>query len=295
MVLRKTKAVAGAPQVNRYFDQLPGKVHRYSELAKILQDHGKEWGLPGTFSTQRFIRVLAEAGRLSEVVFPFPPPYKREVRYMWGEVSLYEVALALKHNSYFSHYTAIKFHGLTEQLPKTTYLNVEQPNASVTTGSLTQKAIDTAFRRPARTSGNVAETRDFRVCIISGKNTGNLGVVTKAVVPGAGPLRFTDLERTLIDATVRPGYAGGVFEVRKAYELAKPSVSVAKLGDMLKKLAYTYPYHQAVGFYLERAGYDLAELGLLRRVPMEFDFYLTHQMSQTDYVKEWRLFVPKGF
>lgn len=214
---------------------------------------------------------------------------------MWGEVSLYEVALALKHKSYFSHYTAIKFHGLTEQVPKTTYLNAEQPNPSVAAGPLTQKAIEMAFRRPARISGNVAETRDFRVCIISGKNTGNLGVVTKTVIPDAGLLRFTDLERTLIDATVRPGYAGGVFEVRKAYELAKPSLSVAKLGDMLKKLAYTYPYHQAVGFYLERAGYSSAELESLHRMPMDFDFYLTHQMSQTDYVKDWRLFVPKGF
>jgi hypothetical protein len=119
--------------------------------------------------------------------------------------------------------------------------------------------------------------------------------VTKAVVPGAGPLRFTNLERTLIDAAVRPGYAGGVFEVRKAYELAKPTLSVKELSAMLTKLAYTYPYHQAIGYYLERAGHSGAALDVLRKLPMELDFYLTHQMSQTDYVKGWRLFVPKGF
>jgi predicted transcriptional regulator of viral defense system len=28
----------------------------------------------------------------------------------------------IKPGCYFSHYTAVKFHGLTEQLPKTTYL-----------------------------------------------------------------------------------------------------------------------------------------------------------------------------
>ena len=64
-----------------------------------------------------------------------------------------------------------------------------------------------------------------------------------------GPLRFTNLERTLIDATVRPVYAGGVFEVRKAYELAKEKVSVNRLAALLQKLDYTYPYHQAIGFY----------------------------------------------
>ena len=31
------------------------------------------------------------------------------------------------------------------------------------------------------------------------------------------------------------------------------------------------------------------------QLPMRFDFYLTHQMAKTDYVKEWRLYVPKGF
>ncbi len=293
--MKKSKVETATPLVIRYFEQLPTKVHRRLDIAKHLDEHAEEWGLPVGFSRDRLIRLLIEAGRLSEIVFPFPAPYKREVRYVWGEVSLYVVAQALKPNSYFSHYTAIKFHGLTEQLPKTIYLNVEQPNPSVATGPLTQKAIDTAFRRPARTSGNLAETRNFRVCIISGKNTGNLGVVTKTVLSEAGPLRFTDLERTLIDATVRPGYAGGVFEVRKAYELARPMVSVQKLTEMLKKLAYTYPYHQAVGFYLKCAGYEPAEVELFRKMPKEFDFYLTHQMSQTDYVPEWKLFVPKGF
>jgi hypothetical protein len=293
--MKKSKVASAAPLVFRYFAQLPTKVHRRSDLAKHLDEHAEEWGLPVGFSTRRLIRLLIEGGRLSEIVFPFPVPYKREVRYVWGDVSLYEITQALKPNSYFSHYTAIKFHGLTEQLPKTTYLNVEQPNPSMSTGSLTQKAIDNAFRRPARTSGNVAETRDFRVCIISGKNTGNLGVITREVIPGAGPLRFTGLERTLIDAAVRPGYAGGVFEVRKAFELAKPTLSVKELAAMLGKLAYTYPYRQALGYYLERAGHSPVELEVLRKLPMEFDFYLTHQMSQTDYVKEWRLFVPKGF
>lgn len=293
--MKKSKLQNAAPRIFRYFEQLPLKVHRHSDLAKQLDARRHEWELPASFGTQRFIRFLIEAGRLSEIVFPFPRPYRREVRYIWGDVSLYEVAQTLKPNSYFSHYTAVKFHGLTEQLPKTTYLNVEQPNPSVSTGSLTQKAIDTAFRRPARTSGNIAETRDFRVCIISGKNTGNLGVVTRAVIPEAGPLRFTTLERTLIDAAVRPSYAGGVFEVLKAYELAKPTVAMKELAMMLEELAYTYPYHQAIGYYLERAGHSAAELDVLRKLPMEFDFYLTHQMSQTDYVKQWRLFVPKGF
>jgi len=34
-------------------------------------------GAAGRFELQRLIRFFIEAGRLSEVVFPFPLPYKR--------------------------------------------------------------------------------------------------------------------------------------------------------------------------------------------------------------------------
>jgi predicted transcriptional regulator of viral defense system len=160
---------------------------------------------------------------------------------------------------------------------------------------LSQTALDTAFHRRQRVTKNVAETPDFRLCVLSAKNTGRLGVVEEVVMPEHGPLRFTNLERTLIDATVRPVYTGGVFEVRKAFELAKDKLSVNRLAASLQKLDYIYPYHQAIGFYLERAGYNAGQVDLLRRFPMDFDFYLAHDMGQTDYIKEWRLFVPKGF
>src|SRR5205085_11677041 len=108
-------------------------------------------------------------------------------------------------------------------------------------------------------------------------------------------LTVTGIDRTLINIVVRQTYAGGVHEVLNAYRKAAAMVSVNRLTATLQKLSYTYPYHQAIGFYLKRAGYKQAQLDLLRRFPMDFDFYLTHQTKEKDYVKEWRLFVPKGF
>jgi predicted transcriptional regulator of viral defense system len=34
--------------------------------------------------------------------------------------------MSLEQDAYFSHYTAMQLHGLTEQIPKVMYLNVEQ-------------------------------------------------------------------------------------------------------------------------------------------------------------------------
>jgi predicted transcriptional regulator of viral defense system len=124
---------------------------------------------------------------------------------------------------------------------------------------------------------------------------GNLGVIESRWTDGE-KIRFTNIEKTLIDITVRPIYAGGVFEVLKAYRNAKGNVSINRLTAMLRKLNYVYPYHQAVGFYLERSGvYDESSIRLLRKFEMNYDFYLTYDMQEQDYSKEWRLFFPKGF
>jgi hypothetical protein len=293
--MNRTRFQIAKPDIVRFFDELPTRIHRQSDIAGYLTQQRAFWRLSQDTSTRKFIKLLIDDGRLAEIDFPFPSPYKREVRYVWGSVSLYEVMQTMKPGCYFSYYTAVKFHGLTEQLPKTTYLTVEQFNSSISKGEMSQAAIDRAFKGNPRTSTNTAESKDFRICIVAGRNTDKLGVIEQAVVPDAGPLRLTNLERTLIDITVRPVYAGGVFEVAKAFELAKDKLSVNALTAMLKKLKYTYPYHQAIGFYLERAGYKQSLIDLLRNLPMNFDFYLTHQKGETDYVKAWRLFVPKGF
>ncbi len=105
---------------------------------------------------------------------------------------------------------------------------------------------------------------------------------------------MTSLERTLIDIAVRPAYSGGVGEVEKAYERAKETVSVNKLNAMLKKLKFIYPYHQAIGFYMEKAGYRDAQLNLMKAHPFEFDFYLNYVMQEREYAPTWRLYYP-GF
>src|SRR5690606_5588861 len=124
----------------------------------------------------------------------------------------------------------------------------EQSNSTAknTHGQLTQKAIDAAFQKPQRQSETYTEYLGYRFVLLRGKHLKKLGVQT-VDFPGSAPFSVTDIERTLIDITVRPAYSGGVFEVLKAYRQAKDrfKVSVNKLSGYLAKMDYLYPYHQA--------------------------------------------------
>jgi hypothetical protein len=64
---------------------------------------------------------------------------------------------------------------------------------------------------------------------------------------------------------------------------------------MLRKLNYTYPFHQAIGLYMERAGYRDTQLSLLRKFPIEFDFYLDYALKEVEYDSRWRIHFPKHF
>ncbi len=293
--MNKTRIQIAKPDIVSHFDTLKDRILKLTEIAAILSQKRDFWRLAQRTNTQQFIKFLAENSKLKKLDFPFP--YRTEVRYIWGEVPLLEVLLTLKKDAYFSHYTAVRMHGLTEQVPKIIYLNHEQrPQAQNT--DLEQGRIAAAFSRKPRMSNNSIDFGDLRICMINGMHTNQLGVISEKVSYDDDTkvnVRLTNVERTLIDITVRPAYSGGVFEVQKAFRLAKDQVSVNALAAMLQKLKYVYPYHQAIGYYLERAGYKPNMLDLLRRFPMNFDFYLAHEMGETEYVKEWRLYIPKGF
>lgn len=293
--MNRSRLQIAKPDILAFFAAQPRKVFKLREVSAFLSAERSGWRLAQSTTVDVFIKFLMKSGELK--THPFEFPNRPETLHVWGNVPLLEVLQHLKAKSYFSHYTAMRLHGLTEQVPKTVYISHERSEMSATNASeLDQAAIDEAFRRPARVSNNAVDFGDQRIVLLNSAFTDMEGVIPHPA--GQGSLRLvqvTNVERTLIDAAVRPAYSGGVYEVAKAFEQARETVSVNALGAMLKKLEFGYPYHQAIGFYLERAGYRSSSLKLMRRFPMKFDFYLTHEMAETRYDKAWRLHVPKGF
>lgn len=293
MVNRSRIQIAKADIVARFNEKGP-HVLKYREIGAILSAERRGWRLAQKTTIDEFIGFLAKSADLQ--VFEFDFPNRVEKLCVWGSVPTLEMLLHLKANSYFSHYTAARMHGLTEQIPTSIYISHER-STETPRADVDQAAIDEAFAQPARATQNAVTFGDRRIVLVNSAKTLQLGVVTQTVKYGAAEdatVRLTNVERTLIDAVVRPIYTGGVFEVAKAFELAKEQVSVNGLCAMLRKLGFIYPYHQAIGYYMERAGYRPKQLDLVRSFPMEYDFYLTHEMTDSEYVKQWRLHVPRG-
>ena len=293
---RRTTLSIAEQKIIEYFMKIPKRVLTPEQIEEILEKQRQSWGLANSVTVGKFIGFLVNKTKLRGVEIKFPSTLIRNFyRYSWGEASPFAIASSLKPEYYFSHYTAMFAHQLTEQVPKIIYLTWQQPEKARIIRPLEQKKINWAFEQRPRISENIAPCSDHQICILYGMHTGNLGII-ESQGPEGEKIRVTNVERTLIDITVRPFYAGGVSEVLKAFKLAKDQVSINKLAVILKKIGYVYPYHQAIGFYLEKSGvYKESAIKIFRNMNMNYDFYLTYQMKDKDYSKDWRLFYPKGF
>ena len=287
-----SKLEKAKPRIRAHFDSIRGGVFTDGDLLAILKKHRRQWELGVRLSGPVFAKFLVEELGV-RVVELRSEQYGALQRYAWREFSPYLMALSIRSRAYLSHGAAVFLHGLNEQLPKTIYVNQEQ-SEKPKGGGLTQDRLNLAFSRRQRTSKYVYSFDSYRAVLLSGKQTGAYGVVMRRG-PQREELPVTGIARTLVDIAVRPAYSGGIVQVLEAYRGAKGKVKGAEIVRVLKRLDYVYPYHQAIGFLMERAGYPEGEWEKLRGLGTKFDFYLLHGLKNPKLDKKWRLFVPEGF
>ncbi len=289
----KTRLDLARKEIAGFLEDSGQTVFSLRDLGEIYRENSQAWRLAMSTSRSSFADYLCQKRILQKIDIPFGEK-KVFTRYaLRGRFARVEVYLSLVASAYLSHYTAMGYHQLTEQMPKTYYVNHELTPKHITPNQLTQEGIDVAFAKAPRVSRTVAEYKGDRIVLLNSKSANGLGIIEEPWERGF--VRMTNPERTLIDCMVKPEYAGGVYEVAKAFKLANGRASTNTMYAMLKKLDYVYPYHQVLGFYLELAKFDSVILKRLAAMPMPHDFYLTHGMVDPDYSEKWKLYYPKSF
>jgi predicted transcriptional regulator of viral defense system len=258
-------------------------------LIRLVKKHRSHLGLSSSISVHAAIETLLQKTSLKRVTLQ--GLYGSSYLYTWGIVSPLSLALAIRRDSYLSHGTAAGLHGLLDFPSPYVYTNKEQREKTTPLGQLTQDRIDQAFSRRQRTTGNIVRTGKWRLVLVNGKHTGRLGVIEARGEDGERQF-VTNPERTLVDLVVRPAYAGGPAKVLAAFHSAREKVDGDTLVEMLHKLKYIYPYHQSLGFFMERAGFDEGAVGRLRR-NLIFDFYVSHDIRQKAYDSSWKIHSPR--
>ena len=269
-------------------DKSGKNVFSLSDLSVILEFNKRIWGIAYTTKAEDFINFIVEKKIIDEVKVKIN--YRDTKRYTYKNASKFEIASSLRKDSYISHYSAMFIHGLTNNIVKNIYTNLEQSKKPSNSREMLQENIDKVFLRPMRLTNNIAKLPEFDVYLLNGKYLERLEVIDYLWEGKKIPV--TSIERTLIDIAIRPNYAGNVHEVLKAFKMAKDKFSVNRLISTLKKMNYIYPYHQVIGFYLEKAGYEKNLLKLVENLKIKYKFYLNYQINNKEFSTRWNLYYP---
>jgi len=283
------------PIIEEAFDANGVRVYRLAALNKFIEKNDLfrnniPYSLSMSITKKSLINFLLNESFLSKINLNMQ---RRETLFVWRSASEYELMPVLRPSGYFSHLSAMHFNELLGFIPHEIFFNSEQPARPIPL-SIEQGRIDNAFRGKQRLSQAKTDWNGKVLWFINGKQTGNFGVVEKDIPPELS-VRVTNIERTLIDAVVRPAYSGGVKTLLRAFELAKPKLSIGRLAETLRAINFIYPYQQAIGFYLERTGYDQNAIDIFMNFSdMRFDFYLDYGMENPCYSDKWRLYYPSN-
>lgn len=271
-------------KIPRHLSTLPSKVFSEAELSRVIYDFARAINDPLHTSPEDYIEYLVKYNKLRHI--QIKGTQNTFERYLIGSPSIEEIGVSLKPEAYISHLTAAYIHGLVKYNPPVIYISVEASKRSKQEMRLKQEAIDAAFQKQQRHSAAQFDWDGNRFLLLTSQYTDRKGI-TKNKYP------VTNIERTLLDMTVRPLYGGGADTILQAYRNAVGKLDVKCLIKMLEEINFIYPYHQSVGLYLSMSGYDEKELNYLKSKPMPYRFYLEYGMTNPKYSNEWNIYYPE--
>ncbi len=272
------------------------KAYSSFDVKNIFNQNRDEWKIASYRTPEQFIKYIEDKKFVKTIKLKHQSTGSIKRILTEPDATLQNIAIAIKKDGYLSNYSSMQIHQLTLQIPKSIYVSynksIDQREVQKNEIIISQENIDAAFSKPQRITSDVykSEIDNTRYFFIQkAHREKNIGVISNKI------FSYTDLERTLIDIAVRPAYSGGVFEVLNAFEIAKENIDVDKLNRYLLDLDYIYPYHQIIGFYMEKAGYSDKAVSLFSKYLSKFDFYLTYDISNKMYDSKWKVYYPKGF
>lgn len=180
--------------------------------------------------------------------------------------------------SAISHWSALQYHGLTEQVPQ------------IITASTAQKIMTPAMRKKESSQAKLKHALKINaVCYeyipIQQKNFFGL---EKIWIDEDIRIMITDKERTLLDLFIYPKIFGGMGEACGILENALPTINIKKLVD------YAIQYNKKsiikrLGWVLEQFGVSVSQLEPLLNIPMHYYARLDPSAPAGSCDKRWMI------
>lgn len=166
----------------------------------------------------------------------------------------FEIAMALVSPAAISHWSALHYHGLTEQIPRRIFVLTKAGSSVPKTRGKKSNKAETGY-----------PVGEVLYQFIQVKPERYFGI--EKVWVGESKISITDPERTLLDGLAMPNYCGDYGEVLHAFEVRGNSLDFDRIIEYALKLDIAIA--KRLGWVLERQGVDPARLSPLAELPVK--------------------------
>ena len=166
----------------------------------------------------------------------------------------FEIAMALVNPVAISHWSALHYHDLTEQVPRVVFV--------LTT---TETSIPRMRGAGAKHSGGGYLAGDMTYRFIQVRPERFFG--TEKVWIGEARVSITDLERTLLDGLSMPHYCGDFAEVLHAFQVGMDRLDITRIARYAMRLDTATA--KRLGWVLEYHGNDSSSIEQLAALPIK--------------------------
>jgi predicted transcriptional regulator of viral defense system len=166
----------------------------------------------------------------------------------------FEIAMALVEPAAISHWSALHYHGLTEQGPRTTFV------LTTTETSVPRRRGDKGGK-----DASVYLAGDMAYRFIQVKPERFFG--TEKVWVGDARVSVTDLERTLLDGLTMPQHCGDFSEVLHAFQAGTGQLDIDRIIQYAFRLGTTTL--KRLGWILEEQGVESSDVESLAEIPVK--------------------------
>lgn len=166
----------------------------------------------------------------------------------------FEIAMALVQPAAISHWSALHFHGLTEQAPQKVFV--------LTTTETAVPRVRSTKRKPSPEGYPIGDSFFQFIQVKPERFFG-----TEKVWIGEARIDITDPERSLLDGLSMPQYCGDFAEVLHAFESRGDKLQLDRIIDYALRLDAATA--KRLGWVLEQQGISPNSLQALAKVPIK--------------------------
>lgn len=166
----------------------------------------------------------------------------------------FEISMALVRPAAISHWSALHYHGLTEQVPRKVFV--------LTT---TETSVPRMRRAGCNHPGGDYSVGDTTYRFIQVRPERFFG--TEKVWIGEARVAITDLERTLLDGLSMPQYCGDFAEALHAFEIGMAQLDIERITEYALRLDAATA--KRLGWVLESKGVDASRIACLTALPIK--------------------------